>query len=103
MKLARALVALTLLLQASSLYAGDEVVVPVSPRPNPLAPIGRAIGNVAVGIGEWITSIFVGSAEELGLTAVGAVNATDTFVTEKVPLVFEGAARYANDTKSDNE
>ena len=103
MKLARALVVLTLIVQASSLYAGDEVVVPVSPRPNPLAPIGRAIVNVATGIGEWIGSIFIGSAEELGLTAAGAVNATDTFVTEKVPLVFEGAARYANDTKSDNE
>ncbi|RFC48499.1 MAG: hypothetical protein DVB23_000562 [Verrucomicrobia bacterium] len=103
MKLARALVVLTLVLQAASLQAGEEVVVPVSPRPNPLAPIGRAIGNVVIGIGEWIGSIFIGSAEELGLTAVGAVNATDTFVTEKVPKVFEGAARYANDTKSDND
>jgi len=101
MKLTRAIVLLALFLTVP-LQAGDEVVVPISPRPHPFAPIGRAIGGLFVGIGEWIGSIFIGSAEELGRTAVGAMNATDTFVTEKVPLAFEGAAYYANDTKSDN-
>ena len=101
MKLTRAIVLLALFLTVP-LQAGEEVIVPVSPRAHPFAPIGRAIGGLFVGLGEWIGSIFIGSAEELGRTAVGAVHATDDFVTERVPLVIDGAAYYANDTKSDN-
>jgi hypothetical protein len=104
MKLTRALVLLlTSVLLTLSVQAGEDIVVPVAPKRNPLAPIGRAIGNVAVGIGEWISSIFLGTAEELGATAVGAVHATDDFVTETAPNVISGAARYANDTVTDNE
>jgi hypothetical protein len=102
MKLTRALVLLASAVITLSVQAGEDVVVPVGPRRNPLAPIGRAIGNVAVGIGEWISSIFIGSVEELGATAIGAVHATDHIVTQEVPKVFEGASHYANDTVNDD-
>jgi hypothetical protein len=104
MKLTRALAVLALLVSIIPAQAGDTMVVaPPAPRQNPLAPVGRVVFGGLESLGEWFGSIFIGSAEELGKTAVGATKGTGKLVSNSSTGLFKGMARYANDTKSDNE
>jgi hypothetical protein len=91
-----------LLLTASLAQAGDAVVTgpyPVPPpRKNPLAPLGRVAGGAA----QWAGTAVLGTFDELSRTAHGAATGGARLVTNSTTGVVRGAARYANDTKSDN-
>ncbi len=92
---------------APGLHAGETMATPApapapAPRPNPLAPLGRAIGNLAYGAGQWVASVAIGTPEELSKTAAGAVRGSTKAVHNTAAGAVKGAARYANDTKADN-